>query len=53
MFHSVGHSRHSVLVAEVPDMDVEGSTGLVGVGVMDEQGLEPVLQADYAVVAII
>lgn len=53
MFHSVGHAGHVVFVAEVADIDVEGGTGLVRLGIVDKQGLELVVEADDTIVAVV
>lgn len=53
MFHSVGHPGHALLIAEVSDMNVEGSASLVSLKVMNKQSLESVLQTDNAVITIV
>lgn len=53
MLYSVSHARHTLFVAEVSDIDVEGGAGLVCVGIMDQQCLELVLEADDAIMTIV
>jgi hypothetical protein len=53
VFYSMCHARHAILVAEVADIDIKGCTGLVCLGVMDEESLELIRQADDAIVAVV
>lgn len=53
MFDGMGHAGHSVLVAKVADIDVEGSASLVRLRVMDEEGLEAIVQADNSVISVV
>ena len=53
MFNSMGHAWYIRLVAEVSNIDVHGSAGLIRLGIMDEEGLQLVRKADYAIGPII
>jgi hypothetical protein len=43
MFHGMGHAGHPVLIAEVANVDIEGGTGLVCLGIMDQESLEAIV----------
>lgn len=53
MLYGVSHARYTIFVTEVSHVDVERSTSLVGIWVMDKQRLELVLQANDAVITIV
>lgn len=53
MFDGVGHARHAVLIAEAADVDVQGCTGLVRVRIVNEEGLEAIVEAYDAVLPVI
>ena len=40
MFHGMRHAGHVVFVAEISDIAVQGGARLVGIGVVDKQGLQ-------------
>lgn len=46
MLNGMSHSGHVVFIAEASDIDIHSSTGLVGFGVVDYQGLKLVREAD-------
>ena len=37
---SVSHARHGLLVAEIANVDIQGSTGFICLRVMNEQSLK-------------
>ena len=53
MFYGMRHAWHVALVAEVSHIAVEGGASLVGVGIVDKQDLELVLESNDAVAAIV
>lgn len=53
MFNSMSHSWHIALIAEVTNIDVKGSAGLVCFGVVHKEGFELVGQANNSVGSII
>lgn len=53
MLHGMGHTWHSIFVAEISHIDVQGGAGLVSLSIVDQQGFQVVLQADDAVVTVI
>ena len=53
MLNSVCHTWHVDLVTEVSNIDIHSSTGLIGLGIVNEKGLELVRKADYAISPII
>jgi len=53
MLYSVGHSRHIGCIAESADIDVEGRRGLVRIGIVNEQSLELVGEANDPVGTIV
>lgn len=53
MLNSMRHPRHVNLVTEVPNIDVHGSTSLIGLGIVNQEGFELVGKADHAIGPII
>ena len=53
MLYRVSYARKVFEIAETADVDVHGSGGLVGLGIVDKQGFELVGQLDDSVGAII
>jgi hypothetical protein len=53
MLDSMGKARHVLLIAEIANVHVEGSTGLVCVRVMNQQSLELIVELDDSVVSVI
>jgi hypothetical protein len=53
MLDGVGHSRHIILVAKAPNIDIHGGTGLVCLGIMNYEGFQLIWKADDPVGPVI
>lgn len=49
MLHSMRNARQIFQIAEAAHIDIHGRRGLVGVGIVDEQGFELIGQFDDSV----
>lgn len=53
MLHRMSNARQLLHIAETAHIDVHGGRSLVGVGIVNEQGLELVWQFDDSVGALV
>ena len=53
MLDGMGKPRHVLFIAEIANVHVEGSTGLVRVRVMNQQSFKLVVELDDSVVSVI
>lgn len=53
MFDGMSHAGDARLVTEVSNIDVEGGTGLVRLGIMDQKSLELIVETDDSIVAVV
>ena len=53
VLHSMRNARQILHIAEAAHVDIHGRRGLVGVGIVDEQGFELIGQLDDSVGAVV
>jgi hypothetical protein len=53
MLDRMGHTRNIRFITEISYVDVKGSTGLVGLGIVHQKSLELIVESNNSVIAII
>lgn len=53
MLNCVCHARHAIFIAEVANIDIYGSTGLVRLRIVNKQGFKSILQQYDSIFAVV